>query len=104
MLLAEIDGFVAVQNVRVIGSTAQTVHCRIGDRNVWLPRMHVVGRLTTTGNQRRLLVRRWVACDRHLIDVGGVATAATRVPSPRHHPGVQLHLVRSEPHATPGRT
>jgi hypothetical protein len=61
------DGFVAFQNVRVVRSTAPALLCSIDGRELWLPRMHVAGKLWCAGDRGKLLVRRWVARDRQLI-------------------------------------
>jgi hypothetical protein len=80
MSLTEIDGFIAFENVRVVGATAQAVQCRIGNRVVWFPRIHVSGNLEVTRQTCRMLVRRWVAHDRHLVALGDV-THPTSAPS-----------------------
>jgi hypothetical protein len=60
------DDLVPFADVRVIRSTAPALLCRIGSRNVWLPRGHVSGKLWCAGDRGRLYVRRWVARDRQL--------------------------------------
>ena len=88
------DDLVPFQDVRVIRSTAPALLCRIGERSVWLPRGHISGRLWCTGDRGKLLIRRWVARDRRLIDVLGAAIGpSTRPLSPPRLPS-QLHLVR----------
>lgn len=67
------DDLVAFQDVRVIRATAPALLCRVGGRSVWLPRAHVSGNLWCAGDRGKLFIRRWVARDRHLIDLHGVA-------------------------------
>jgi hypothetical protein len=87
------DTLVLFQAVRVIRATASALLCRIGSRSVWLPRVHISGRLWCTGDRGKLLIRRWVARDRQLIDPDGMAIAP--VPSiPRLPAPGRLHLVR----------
>lgn len=61
------DDLVAFRDVRVIGSTAPALLCRVRGKLVWLPRGHITGRLCSVGDRGRLLIRRWVARDRRLI-------------------------------------
>ncbi len=91
------DDLVAFEAVQVIRSTAPALLCRVGDRRVWLPRRHISGKLWCTGDRGKLLIRRWVARDRGLIDShGAVAVAAlTLVPS-RRRPSLQMHVVRGD--------
>ena len=70
------DDLVPFHNVRVIRSTPPALLCRIGRRNVWLPREHISGRLWCIGNRGKLFVRRWVARDRNLIDFHGKVVGA----------------------------
>jgi hypothetical protein len=35
------DGLVPFQDVRVLRSTPPALLCRIGDKSVWLPRLHI---------------------------------------------------------------
>ena len=70
------DELVAFANVRVIRSTAPALFCGIGDKRVWLPRRHISGRLLCRGDRGSLLIRRWVARDRCLLDVPGSLTVA----------------------------
>ena len=60
------DELLAYERVRVLNVTAGAMHCQIGDKRVWLPREHIRGTLRCRGDSGRLLVRRWVAVDRHL--------------------------------------
>ena len=76
MTADDADDLVPFLDVRVIRSTAPALLCRIGDKSVWLPRGHISGRLWCAGDRGKLFIRRWVARDRHLIDVHGVAIAA----------------------------
>ena len=90
------DDLVAFADVRVIKATAPALLCRIGNRSVWLPRGHITGKLWCTGDRGKLLIRRWVARDRHLIDLPGAA-ATTLGPSVGRSPlPVRLHLVRRD--------
>jgi hypothetical protein len=91
------DDLMAFQDVRVIRATAQALLCRIGERSVWLPRTHISGKLWCTGDRGKLFIRRWVARDRHLVDLHGVAIASPVRSVPRPHPPGQLHLVRRDP-------
>jgi len=87
------DDLVAFQDVRILSATAPALLCRIGGRNVWLPRRHISGKLWSNGDRGKLFIRRWVARDRHLIDLHGVAISSLvpyAVPSRRP---AQLHLV-----------
>ena len=67
------DDLVPFEDVRVIRSTAPALLCRIGERNVWLSRWHVSGKLWCTGDRGKLFIRRWVARERELIDAQGTA-------------------------------
>jgi hypothetical protein len=61
------DEFVTFQNVRIVRSTAPALLCAIAGKEMWLPRMHIAGKLWCAGDRGKLLVRRWVARDRQLI-------------------------------------
>ena len=61
------DEFVVFQNVTVVRSPAPALLCAIAGREMWLPRMHIAGKLWCAGDRGKLLVRRWVARDRQLI-------------------------------------
>jgi hypothetical protein len=88
------DDLVAFLDVKVIRSTAPALFCRIGERNVWLPRGHISGRLWCTGDRGKLFIRRWVARDRDLIDLAGKVVALSAPPfSPPPDLG-RLQLVR----------
>jgi hypothetical protein len=87
------DDLVAFQDVRVIQAAAPALLCRINDRNVWLPRLHISGKLWCVGDRGKLFVRRWLARDRRLIDDKGIAIAPPVRSVPRRQPGVMLHLV-----------
>jgi len=90
------DDLVPFQDVRVIRSTAPALLCRIGEKSVWLPRGHISGRLWCAGDRGKLFIRRWVARDRHLIDLLGVAIGSPAPSlSPPRLPG-QLHLLRRD--------
>jgi len=99
MLMDDADALVAFPDVRVLRSTAPALLCRIGEKSVWLPRGHISGKLWCTGDRGKLLIRRWVARDRHLIDLHGAAITSPAPARARVHRPVQLHLVRSEPDA-----
>jgi hypothetical protein len=71
MAVDDADDLVPFQDVRVIRSAAPALLCRIAQRNVWLPRGHIAGKLWCTGDRGKLFIRRWVARDRHLIDLHG---------------------------------
>jgi hypothetical protein len=90
------DELVAFQDVRVIRATAPALLCRIAERSVWLPRRHIAGKLWCTGDRGKLFVRRWVARDRHLIDLhgGAIQSPARSISPPRLPP--RLHLVRRD--------
>ena len=96
MATDDADDLVPFQDVRVLRSTAPALLCRIGERSVWLPRGHISGRLWCAGDRGKLFIRRWVARDRHLIDLHGTATTSpASSPSPARLP-VRLHLVRGD--------
>jgi hypothetical protein len=86
------DDLVQFDNVRVISSSSPALLCGIGDKLVWLPRRHISGNLFRKGDRGKLLIRRWVARDRHLIDPHEAAASLERAFSPRS--SRQLHLVR----------
>lgn len=87
------DDLIPFDDVRVIRVSASAVLCRIGERSVWLPRGHISGRLWCAGNRGKLLIRRWVALDRHLIDLQGnpIETPPASLSRVRHLG--RLHLV-----------
>ena len=86
------DDLVPFQDVRVIRSTAPALLCRIGEKNVWLPRSHISGKLWCTGDRDKIFIRRWVARDRNLIDAHG-AVVRPSVASLSQLPSA-LHVVR----------
>jgi hypothetical protein len=91
MQVTGVDGFIAFENVRVLGATAQAVQCRIRRRSVWLPRIHVSGNLEVSRQSCRLLVRRWVAQDRRLL---GIDVQSPPVPTPAvARRRASLHLI-----------
>ena len=90
MVAGNADDLVLFEDVRIVRSTAQALLCRIRERNVWLPRWHISGRLWCAGDRGKLFIRRWVARDRHLTDLIGAPLpllAPASISSP-------LHLVR----------
>ena len=96
MVEDEADDFISFRNVRVIRSTAPALFCGVGDKRVWLPRRHISGRLWRRGDQGLLLIRRWVARDRHLVDSQGGATVTPVARSlARRRLASLLHLVPS---------
>jgi hypothetical protein len=86
------DELVLFQDVRIIGSSARALLCRIGARSVWLPRHHITGKLWCAGDRGKLFIRRWVARDRQLIEPLGGSSPALIAPPFLPAP---LHLVRS---------
>jgi hypothetical protein len=60
------DDLVAFHRVRVIESTGPALFCAIENKRVWLPRHHIRGNLWNRGDHGTLMVRRWIALDRHL--------------------------------------
>jgi hypothetical protein len=93
------DDLVPFLQVRVISSTVPALFCRIGQKNVWLPREHISGKLWRAGDRGKLFVRRWIARDRGLIDTQGAAIGPlTPLPSRPGVPG-HLHLVRADERA-----
>lgn len=88
--------FLAFEHVRVLKSAAGALRCMIGGKRVWLPREHIKGTLWCPGDGGTLLVRRWIALDRHLVlpDVSRPVRLACQ-PVPRVRPSRPLHLVRS---------
>ena len=91
------DELVAFANVRVIRSTAPALFCGIGDKRVWLPRRHISGKLLCRGDRGSLLIRRWVARDRCLLDVQGSLTVALPSASrSRRRLASRLQMVRTD--------
>jgi hypothetical protein len=91
------DELVPFQDVRLIRATAPALLCRIAQRSVWLPRGHIVGKLCCAGDSGTLFVRRWVARDRHLIDIDGMAIQSQTLSISRlPRLPARLHLVRRE--------
>lgn len=97
------DDLVPFPDVRVIRSTAQALLCWIRGRSVWLPRGHISGKLWCTGDRGQLFIRRWIARDRHLIDVHGAAVLSLVPSISRSRLPVQLHLVRRDRDAHHGK-
>src|SRR3989475_12266421 len=102
MATDDADELVPFEDVSIIRSTAPALLCQIGEKSVWLPRGHISGKLWRAGDRGKLFIRRWVARDRHLIDLHGAATTSPAPSLARAPRPVQLHLARSErdaPHA-----
>jgi hypothetical protein len=92
------DDLVPFRNVTVISSTGTALFCGVGGKSVWLPRGHISGRLRCIGDRGTLLIRRWVARDRHLLPPTATAAVSVLGPSmPRRRLAAQLHLVRRDP-------
>ena len=94
MTTLDADDLVSFEDVRVIRSTAPALLCRIGGKSVWLPRGHISGKLWCVGDRGKLFIRRWIARDRHLIDLLGAAISSP-APTPRPRLPGQLHAVRN---------
>jgi len=91
------DDLVPFRNVTVISSTGTAMFCGVGGKSVWLPRRHVSGRLCCMGDRGTLLIRRWVARDRHLLHPPEtVAVSALGSSTARRRLAAQLHLVRRD--------
>ena len=98
MATDDADDLVTFRDVRVIRSTAPALLCRIGNRSVWFPRWHVSGKLWCAGDRGKLLIRRWLARERLLIDLHGAPIACPVVAISRPRLPVRLRLVRSDRH------
>ena len=98
MTVEDADELVLFQDVRIIRASGPALLCGIGDKRVWLPRIHVSGKLWCTGDRGKLFIRRWVARDRRLIDslAAVVVSAAQRSISRRRLPD-GLHALRPDP-------
>lgn len=83
-------------DVTIVGATGGALQCRIGTKIVWLPRHHVDGKLRNRGDRGKLLVRRWVARDRHLIDGHGTGGASPARSDSKPAGARRLHLVRED--------
>lgn len=91
MFTEDSDDLLPFEDVRVIRSTAPALFCRIGGKSVWLPRVHISGRLWCAGDRGRLYIRRWVARERRLLDIDlRVAPSLSAVRSSLDH---HLHVV-----------
>ncbi len=91
------DALVTFLDVRLLRTTPAALLCRVGVRQVWLPRRHVSGKLWQTGDRGKLFIRRWVADERGLLDADGVHARPVDVPL-RAHPA-HLHVVPASRHA-----
>ena len=87
------DDLVPFLNVTVIRSTGPALLCRIGEKNVWLSRVHISGKLWSVGDRGKLFIRRWVARDRHLIEPEDTVIESS---SASNQPD-RLHIVRGNP-------
>jgi hypothetical protein len=98
MAADDADELVVFQDVRVFGSTPSALLCQIGEKRVWLPRGHITGKLWCTGDRGKLLIRRWVARDRRLIDPPHAADAVPSLALSDPGAGVPrpLHLARGD--------
>ena len=56
----------AFEHVRVLNVMPGAMRCLVAGKRVWLPRQHIKGALWCRGDSGRLMVRRWVAVERHL--------------------------------------
>ena len=93
MSTEDADELLFFEDVRVIRSAATALLCRIGGRSVWLPRGHITGKLWRVGDRGKLFIRRWVARDRHLIDLAGaIIGSLPRLPG-------ALHFLRADRNA-----
>src|SRR2546427_712455 len=96
MATDDADELVPFEDVSIIRSTAPALLCQIGEKSVWLPRGHISGKLWRAGDRGKLFIRRWVARDRHLIDLHGAAITSLAPSISRSRLPVQLHLVRRD--------
>jgi hypothetical protein len=110
MSTEDADDLVRFSDVRVLRTTAPALFCRVGSKNVWLPRRHVSGKLWCTGDRGQLYIRRWLAWDRQLVDSPPVgipspvaAVASVRLPVAPARLPVHLHLVYSAPAVVHGK-
>src|SRR5205823_1782205 len=105
MATDDADDLVTFRDVRVIRSTAPALLCRIGNRSVWLPRWHVSGKLWCAGDRGKLLIRRWLARERLLIDLHGapIARPVVAIPPPGLEPHLEQGGARGGAHHAPVR-
>ena len=97
MATDDADALVPFQDVRILRVTAAALFCGVGDKRVWLPRLHTSGRLWSRGDRGTLFIRRWVADDRHLLPaVGAPPSALPDGPVGRSRPRGHLSLVRRD--------
>ena len=98
MHIENADDLVAFHGVRIIRSTAPALFCAIASKRVWLPREHIKGKLWNRGDSGTLMVRRWIAADRHLTvpNITGGLPIVVDVPEHRDHPLRALALVPRE--------
>ena len=96
MATDDADELVPFEDVSIIRSTAPALLCQIGEKSVWLPRGHISGKLWRAGDRGKPFIRRWVARDRHLIDLHGAAITSLAPSISRSRLPVQLHLVRRD--------
>lgn len=70
-----LDDLVEFPHVRLIEASVSALWCAIGQRNVWLPRLHVRGALRSRGDRGTLRIRRWLAQELKLPMPGSPAAA-----------------------------
>lgn len=90
------DELLIFERVRVLAVAAGAVRCLIGDKRVWLPREHIKGTLCRRGDCGRLLIRRWVAHDRHLAVPQAARAIEPGLPALRDRQPRRLHLLRHQ--------
>ena len=85
------------RNVTVISSTPTALLCGVGGKSVWLLRKDISDRLGCMGDRGTLLIRRWVARDRCLVQPPVTAPVSTLGPSkPWRRLVTELHLLRAD--------
>ena len=102
MHIENANDLVAFHGVRIIRSTVPALFCAIASKRVWLPREHIKGKLWNRGDCGTLMVRRWIAVDRHLAlpDVAPGVPIVVDVPERRSHPS-QLRTLAAVPREAP---
>ncbi len=87
----------AFEQVRILNVASGALHCLIGVKRVWLPREHIKSTLCCRGDTGRVLVRRWVALDRHLVLPHAARVVPLSGPPRRSLQPRRLRLVPSAP-------